>query len=69
MTKAKTEYIVSRHYPDDITITIRLGDVRDLVDAEYDRAGSAFHLRPMWYTGSPFGAEIVKLLLQVRGEK
>jgi hypothetical protein len=43
-----------------------LGEFRDIVDAEYRRAGSAFHMRPMFYTGSPFGAEILGLADQVR---
>lgn len=38
-----------------------LGEFRDLVDAEFRRAGSAFHMRPMWYTGSPFADEILEL--------
>lgn len=43
-----------------------LGPFRDLVDAEFKRAGSAFHMRPLFYTGSPFGAEILELADQVR---
>jgi hypothetical protein len=46
---------------------VDLGDFRDLVDAEYLRAGSAAHMRPMFYSGSPFGAEILQLAAQVRG--
>jgi hypothetical protein len=46
---------------------IDFGEFRDLVDAEFQRAGSAFHMRPMWFTGSPFGAEILALAAQARG--
>lgn len=46
---------------------VDLGEFRDLVDAEYKRAGSAFAMRPMFYTGSPYGAEILDLASQVRG--
>lgn len=45
---------------------VNLGDFRDLVDAEYKRAGCAFNMRPMFYTGSPFGAQIMELVAQVR---
>ena len=50
------------------------GSFRDLVEAEYQRAKAenpanpAFVMRPMWYTGSPFGEEILKLADQVRGQ-
>ncbi len=43
-----------------------LGPFRDIVDVEYARAGSAYAMRPMFYTGSPFGAEILALADQVR---
>jgi hypothetical protein len=46
---------------------IDLGPFRDLVDAEFARAGSAFYMRPMWWTGSPYGAEILDLVEQARG--
>ena len=44
-----------------------LGSFRDLAHAEFKRAGSAFGARPMWYTGSPFGKEIMELVREVRG--
>lgn len=49
-----------------------LGEFGDILDAEYERAkvvhpsNPAFHMRPMFYTGSPFGAEILELARQVR---
>jgi hypothetical protein len=51
---------------------VSLGDFRDLVDAEYASAKAkhpenpAFHMRRMFYTGSPYGKEILKLAKQVR---
>lgn len=45
----------------------------DIVNAEHERAKAecprnpAFNMRPMFYTGSPFGAEILQLARQVRG--
>lgn len=47
---------------------IDLGDFRDLADAEYERAGSASNMRPMFFTGSTYGPEILKLAQQVRGK-
>lgn len=47
--------------------SIDLGSVHALVTAEYQRAKAicprnpAFAMRPMWFTGSPFGAEILEL--------
>lgn len=43
-----------------------LGEFADLRDAEYRRAESAFNMRPMWWTGSPYGREILKLAEEVR---
>lgn len=43
-------------------------DLRHIVDLEYARAARehpenpGFHMRPMFYTGSPYGEEIMKLL-------
>lgn len=51
---------------------VDLGSFRDLVDAEIRRAkleypeNPAFYMRPMWFTGSPFGAEIMELAKAVR---
>lgn len=49
-----------------------LGEFQDIVEAEYQRAKAdhpanpAFHMRPMFYTGSPFGAEILALARECR---
>ena len=49
-----------------------LGGFRDLIEAEYRRAAEerpdnpAFAMRPMFFTGSPFGAEILALARIVR---
>jgi hypothetical protein len=49
-----------------------LGQFRDIVGAEYARAkvehpeNPAFHMRPMFHTGSGFGAEILDLAKRVR---
>lgn len=56
---------------------LRVGDCdfgafSHLVAAEYARAkkshpeNPAFHMRPMFYTGSPFGAEILQLAQEAR---
>lgn len=51
---------------------IDLGGIRDIVEAEYRRAAEerpdnpAFAMRPMFFTGSPFGAEILALARIVR---
>lgn len=47
---------------------VDLGEFRDIVDAEYKRAGGAFAMRQMFYTGSPFGTEILELAQKVRGD-
>jgi len=48
---------------------VDIGAFRDLVDAEFQRAnGRAYDMRPMWYTGSPYGAEILELARMVRGD-
>ena len=44
-----------------------LGEFLDLVQAEYERAGSAFNMRAMWYSGSHYGKEILELAKHVRG--
>jgi hypothetical protein len=47
---------------------VLLGDCRDIASLEYNRAKAAhpenpaFYMRPMFYTGSPFGAEILFLV-------
>ena len=52
---------------------VDLGDFKDLVDWEYNRAKAehaenpAFNMRPMWYTGSPYGQEILDIAKMVRG--
>lgn len=52
---------------------VDLGSFRDLTNAEYERckldypANPAFAMRPMWHTGSAFGADILALAVQVRG--
>lgn len=49
-----------------------LGGFRDLVEAEYQRAAKerpdnpAFAMRRMFFTGSPFGREILELAESVR---
>ena len=49
-----------------------LGGFRDLVEAEYQRAAKerpdnpAFAMRRMFFTGSPFGREILELAKGVR---
>ncbi len=46
---------------------IELGETRASGDLEFQRAkerhpdNPAFHMRPMFYTGSPYGAEILAL--------
>ena len=46
---------------------IELGDVRASADLEYKRCqrehpdNPAFHMRPMFYTGSPYAKEILAL--------
>lgn len=51
---------------------IDLGEFQDLVEAEFRRAKRAhpenagFFMRSMWFTGSPYGAEIMALLREVR---
>ena len=47
---------------------VELGEFQDIVQAEYKRAGTAYDMRPMFYTGSPFGAEILELARKVRGD-
>lgn len=46
---------------------IKLGEFRDLVNAEYENKGCTRKMRPMWYNNSPFGREILKLAFKVRG--
>lgn len=49
--------------------SVDLGAFRDLVDAEFQRAnGNAFDMCQMWYTGSPYGAEILALARLARGD-
>jgi len=48
---------------------VDLGSFRDLVDVEFQQAkGIAYDMRQMWYTGSPYGAEILELARRVRGD-
>ena len=46
---------------------VELGEFQDIVQAEYERAGTAYNMRPMFYTGSQFGAQILELAQKVRG--
>lgn len=52
---------------------VDLGEFRDLVDWEFQRAkrehpdNPGFHMRSMWYTGSPYGAEILAIAKEARG--
>lgn len=52
---------------------VDLGCFRDLIEAEYQRAkrdhpeNPAFHMRPMFASGSGFGREIMALVREVRG--
>lgn len=51
---------------------IDLGEFRDIVEAEYQRAAKeqpdnpAFAMRRLFFTGSPFGREILELAKSVR---
>jgi hypothetical protein len=65
--------VMKAHSGDRLSVgDIDLGEFRDISDAEYRRAAAAnagnpaFHMRPMFFTGSPFGAEILELARAVR---